>query len=112
MHHNDRVRVHYGPVGSGRSVIKGASARQEFAYKHGIQAFDREFDQVGWHSSALLLYDYLNSIAVRSTHFVLPTLLRFIPASTLPCGYEMTVGVASTLHDSGAPEIWLEGPLW
>jgi len=46
VHDNNEISVHYGPVGSGRSVIKGATARQEFAYKHGIQAFDREFDQV------------------------------------------------------------------
>lgn len=45
--HNDKdITIHYGPVGSGRSVIKGATARQEFAYKHEIRAFDREFDQV------------------------------------------------------------------
>ncbi|XP_067937900.1 uncharacterized protein [Watersipora subatra] len=45
--HNDSdSNIHFGPVGSGRSVIRGATARQEFAYKHGIQAFDKEFDQV------------------------------------------------------------------
>lgn len=55
--HNDtETNIHYGPVGSGRSVIIGATARQEFAYKHGIQAFDKEFDQV---SNRLILYKIL-----------------------------------------------------
>ena len=46
VHNNNEGAIHFGPVGSGRDMIRGATARQEFAYKHGIQAFDKEFDQV------------------------------------------------------------------
>ena len=49
VHSDNQGVIHFGPVGSGRDMIRGATARQEFAYKHGIQAFDKEFDQVRMH---------------------------------------------------------------
>ncbi|CAG0914477.1 unnamed protein product [Notodromas monacha] len=40
-------RIHIGTVGCGREVINGGSQlRREIASRHGIRAFDSEFDQV------------------------------------------------------------------
>ncbi|KAG1652970.1 hypothetical protein GQR58_025886 [Nymphon striatum] len=43
---NGMPAVHFGAVGSGRSVIRDEQIRQEFAHKYGIMAYDTEYDTV------------------------------------------------------------------
>lgn len=39
-------RLHFGPVASGRAVLRDESLRQAFALRCGAKAFDSEFDSV------------------------------------------------------------------
>jgi len=80
VHNDSEINLHFGPVGSGRSVIKGATARQEFAYKHGIQAFDKEFDQVCiyWPISMLLFWSVESLIFCLLSQIIFLLVLVFI----------------------------------
>lgn len=46
MRANGMPAIHFGAVGSGRSVIRDETIRHEFAHKYGIMAYDTEFDAV------------------------------------------------------------------
>lgn len=53
-HHNQKYDprnngnpvIHFGPIGSGKSLVKDDVIRQDVASKFGIKAFDSEFDSV------------------------------------------------------------------
>ncbi len=42
----DRPAIHVGPMAAGRQVSRDDQLRQEFARRHGVLAFDTEFDSV------------------------------------------------------------------
>lgn len=45
-HKSGVSRIHFGPIGAGRQIVKDPEIRQEFSRLYGCLAFDTEFDAV------------------------------------------------------------------